>query len=108
VVAAPFTIYPTEYYYTGAAKLTTQPIWNRFERGAVPGYNKDTVKAETDKNVLPYQYAYLMLSYDQGYNEKLKTYYDSRFERVSTKGFSDGLTIYRYKIRYDPPVTISP
>lgn len=107
VVAAPFTIYPTEYYYTGAAKLTTQPIWNRFESGAVPAYNQNTVKAETDKNVLPYQYAYLMLSYDQGYNEKLKTYYSSRFELVSTKDFSDGLTIYRYKIRYDPPITVS-
>ena len=106
VVAAPFTIYPTEYYYTGAAKLTTQPIWNRFESGSVPAYNKNTVKAETDKNVLPYQYAYLMLSYDQGYNEKLKTYYGSRFELVSTKDFSDGLTIYRYKIRYDPPIMV--
>ncbi len=107
VVAAPFTIYPTEYYYDGPAKLTTQPIWNRFEGGAVPGYNEATVKADTDQNVLPYQYAYLMLSYDQGYNEKLQKYYDSRFERVMTKDFSDGLTVYKYKIRYDPPVTIA-
>ncbi len=107
VVAAPFTIYPTEYYYNGPAKLTTQPIWNRFEGGAVPAYDEGKVKAETDQNVLPYQYAYLMLSYDQGYNDKLKTYYDSRFERVSEKDFSDGLAIYRYKIRYDPPVTLS-
>jgi hypothetical protein len=48
-----------------------------------------------------------MLSYDQGYNDKLKTYYDSRFERVTTKDFSDGLTVYKYKIRYDPPVTLA-
>jgi hypothetical protein len=108
VVTAPFTIYPTEYYYTGAAKLTTQPIWNRFESGAVPAYNQATVKEETEKNVLPYQYAYLMLSYDQGYNEKIKTYYSSRFELISKKDFSDGLAIYRYKIRYDPPITVSP
>jgi mannosyltransferase len=107
VVAAPFTIYPTEYYYTGAAKLTTQPIWDRFQGGAVPGYDEATVKAQTDQNVSPYQYAYLMLSYDQGYNEKLKQYYDSRFTRESTKDFSDGLTVYKYKIRYDPPVTLA-
>ncbi|MBC7459279.1 glycosyltransferase family 39 protein, partial [Candidatus Saccharibacteria bacterium] len=31
VLAAPFTIYPIEYYYKGAAKLTTQPIWDRFK-----------------------------------------------------------------------------
>jgi mannosyltransferase len=108
VVAAPFTVYPTEYYYTGAAKLTTQPIWNRFEGGAIPGYDANKVKEETDENVLPYQYAYLMLSYDQGFNAKLKTYYDSRFERVATKDFSDGLTVYKYRIRYDPQITITP
>jgi mannosyltransferase len=107
VVAAPFTIYPTEYYYNGPAKLTTQPIWDRFQGGAVPGYDEGSVKAQTDQNVLPYRNAYLMLSYDQGYNDKLKTYYDSRFERVTTKDFSDGLTVYKYKIRYDPPVTLA-
>ncbi len=106
VVAAPFTIYPTEYYYDGPAKLTTQPIWNRFEGGAVPAYNPDTVEQETDENVLSYQYAYVMLSYDQGYNEDLKTYYNSRFEQVSKKEFSQDLVVYRYKIRYDPAVTI--
>jgi mannosyltransferase len=108
VVAAPFTVYPTEYYYNGAAKLTTQPIWDRFQGGGVPGYDASKVKEETDRNVLPYQYAYVMLSYDQGYNEKLKTYYDSRFERVMTKDFSDGLTVYKYRISYDPKITITP
>jgi mannosyltransferase len=107
IVAAPFTIYPTEYYYKGAAKLTTQPIWDRFQGGGTPGYDASTVKQQTDEIVLPYQYAYLMLSYDQGYNEKLKDYYDSRFTRVTTKDFSDGLTVYKYKIRYDPPVTLA-
>ena len=107
IVAAPFTIYPTEYYYRGPAKLTTQPIWNRFEGGAVPAYDAQKVKEETDENVLSYQNAYLMLSYDQGYNDKLKTYYDSRFERISEEEFSQNLVVYKYKIRYDPAVTLT-
>jgi mannosyltransferase len=106
VVAAPFTIYPIEYYYKGPAKLTTQPIWDRFSKGPVPPYNADTVKKETDKNVLDYQYAWVLLSYDQGYNAKLRTYYDSRFERVSRHEFSPKLVAYKYKIRYDPEVKI--
>lgn len=105
IVSAPFTVYPTEYYYKGDAKLTTQPIWDRFSKGAVPPFNAATVKQETDKNVLDYQNAWLVLSYDQGYNEKIRKYYDSRFERLSTKEFSPKLVIYQYKIRYDPPVT---
>lgn len=107
VLAAPFTIYPVEYYYEGTAKLTTQPIWDRFTAGSVPAFNPDTVAEQTQQNVAPYQYAWVMLSYDQGYNEDLKEYYDSQYERVSEREFSPGLTVYQYRIRYDEPVTLS-
>ena len=107
VLAAPFTIYPVEYYYKGTAKLTTQPIWNRFESGSVPAFDEKTVEAETKENVASYQNAWLMLSYDQGYNEKLKKYYDDHYEKIGERKFSAGLTVYEYKIRYDEPLKIS-
>lgn len=107
VVSAPFTVYPTEYYYKGDAKLTTQPIWDRFSKGAVPMFNAAALKSETEKNVSAYQNAWLILSYDQGYNEKIRKYYDSRFERLSKQEFSPKLVVYRYKIRYDPVITIN-
>ena len=107
VLAAPFTIYPVEYYYKGTAKLTTQPIWNRFNPGGVPPYNAAKVKEETEANVGAYQHAWLMLSYDQGYNDKLKDYYDNHYTRLSMHQFSPGLIVYEYKIRYDKPITDS-
>jgi uncharacterized membrane protein len=107
VLAAPFTIYPVEYYYKGSAKLTTQPIWDRFSTGSVPAYDQAKVAAETKENVDAYQHAFLMLSYDQGYNKKLKDYYDAHYQRIATHDFSPGLSVYEYKIRYDTPVTIS-
>jgi len=106
VLAAPFTIYPIEYYYKGSAKLTTQPIWNRFEAGGVPVYDPAKVAAETKENVDAYQNAWLVLSYDQGYNEKLKDYYDGHYKKLSEKKFSPGLTVYEYRIRYDTPLVI--
>jgi len=106
VLAAPFTIYPVEYYYKGTAKLTTQPIWNRFESGSVPAFDPKTVEAETKENVGAYQRAWVMLSYDQGYNKDLKDYYDNHYEKLSEKKFSPGLTVYEYRIRYDKPVFI--
>jgi len=106
VLAAPFTIYPVEYYYKGEARLTTQPIWNRFEPGGVPPYNVATVAAETKLNVDAYQHAWLVLSYDQGYNDKLKDYYSDHYKKLSEKKFSPGLTVYEYQTRYDKPVVI--
>lgn len=107
VLAAPFTVYPVEYYYKGTAKLTTQPIWDRFKSGSVPAYDKTKVAEQTKQNVESYQYAWLMLSYDQGYNKDLKKYYDSQYQKVSERQFSPGLVVYEYRIRYDEPLTVA-
>jgi len=106
VLAAPFTVYPVEYYYEADAKLTTQPVWDRFSSGAIPAYDESKVEAETKENVGAYQKAWLVLSYDQGYNEKIKQYYDNHFEKLSEERFSPGLVVYEYKIRYDRPLTL--
>lgn len=106
VLSAPFTIYPTEYYYTGPAKVTTQPIWDRFQEGAVPAFDPKKLDAQVKANTGAYQTAWVMLSYDQGYNDKIKQYYDGHFERKSAKEFSKNLWVYSYKIRYDDKVKI--
>jgi mannosyltransferase len=107
VLSAPFTIYPTEYYYTGSAKVTTQPIWDRFTQGSVPGFDEAVLAEEVEQNTNSYQTAWLMLSFDQGYNEDIKDYYDNHFERTGAKEFSKDLWVYSYKLRYDKPVMIS-
>jgi uncharacterized membrane protein len=106
VLSAPFTIYPTEYYYEGGAKVTTQPIWNRFEQGSVPAFDPSKLENEVEKNTGSYQTAWLMLSYDQGYNDKIKKYYDTHFTQLTKKEFSKNLWVYSYKIRYDPSISI--
>lgn len=106
VASAPFTIYPIEYYYHGDAKLTTEPIWNRFEQGSVPAFDASKLATETAENVDSYQHAWLILSYDQGYNDKILKYFDGHYERLSSKTFSPGLVVYEYKLRYDPKLQI--
>ena len=107
VASAPFTIYPIEYYYNnGPSKLTTQPIWNRFGQGSVPAFDANKLPAETQANVASYQHAWLVLSYDQGYNAKILKYYDGHYQRLNMKKFSQGLIVYEYKLRYDPGISI--
>lgn len=106
VLSAPFTIYPVEYYYDGPAKLTTQPIWDRFSAGSVPGYDAEKMAEETARNTAAYQRAFLVLSYDQGYNDDIKRYYDTHFEKLDERRFSPSLVVYTYKVGYDKPLGI--
>ncbi len=107
ILTAPFTIYPTEYYYRGDAKVTTQPIWNRFSQGSVPAFNKSTLGSDIKKSTESYRTAWVMLSYDQGYNKDIKKYMDDHYEQTLAKEYSKGLGLYSYKIRYDPGITLT-
>jgi len=44
---------------------------------------------------------WLLLSYDQGYQDRIRTYMDTHFQKIDTVEFSSGLTLYEYKMRYD-------
>jgi mannosyltransferase len=106
IATAPFTIYPIEYYYQGPAKLTTQPIWDRFATGTIPSFSESSLAQQTNENVDSYEDAWLILSYDQGYNTATKKYYDSHYQELEHKTFSPGLEVIEYKIRYDPRISI--
>lgn len=99
-VSTPFTVYPVEYYYTGEAALTTLPVWNRLQSGAIPSFSTSTLQAnlETFQN---YEKLWLIASYDQGYQETLRIYLDTHFERLDVEHFSPGLDLYAYRLRYD-------
>jgi mannosyltransferase len=101
IISAPFTVYPIEYYYKGPASLNTLPIWDRFTSGAIPAFNQQLLPAQVDQLKGSHERAFLVLSYDQGYENNLKTYFDTHFERLDQKNFSTDLHIYVYKLRYD-------
>lgn len=106
-VSAPFSVYPIEYYYTGPAKLTTIPYWNRFQTGAIPTLTKATLASEVNKANGAYQTVWLVLSQDQGYERMLYDYYESHYQRIDQRQFSAKLNVYAYKLRYDDPVMVS-
>ena len=101
ILSAPFTIYPIEYYYTGTAAIGTLPIWNRFEHGPIPPFIEANLGAEVEQLKGKHRKAYLLLSYDQGYEETVRQYFASRFEQLEHRRYSRGLSLYVYKLRYD-------
>jgi mannosyltransferase len=103
VVSAPFTIYPVEYYYKGPANIQTLPSWNRYTFGPIPSFSEEKLSGEVEAIKGDHQLLWLLLSYDQGYEEKIRLYFDNNFERVLVKEFSKGLNLYAYKLRYDSP-----
>lgn len=101
VVSAPFTMYPVLYYYNGPSALSTLPIWDMNKHGPIPPYSEEKLPEEVEALVRDHTYLWLLLSYDQGYQEKLRLYFDTNFERTYMRQFSPGLTLFQYKLRYD-------
>lgn len=101
LLSAPFTIYPIQYYYRGPAPISTLPIWNQFAYGAIPAFNPATLPQDVASSTHNYQNAYLLLSYDQGYESEIKQYFDSHYQRLSETYFSNDLTLYVYRLRYN-------
>jgi mannosyltransferase len=101
VVSAPFTIYPVLYYYNAPAALSTLPIWDMNKHGPIPPFSEAQLEKDVTALVRDHAYLWLLQSYDQGYQDKVRLYFDTHFERVYMRQFSPGLTLYEYKLRYD-------
>jgi 4-amino-4-deoxy-L-arabinose transferase-like glycosyltransferase len=101
IVTASFVRYPIEFYYTGTPRLRTFPIWNRYDAGyEIPEYSdaylEETLRGWTDR----YTYMYVLMGYDQGYEQQMRLYLDNHFQKVETREFSPGLNLHVYKLRY--------
>lgn len=100
VVSSPFTIYPLEYSYSGSAAIDTIPQWDNYSAGAIPPFSEKNMQQQINKYKTQYQNMYIVLSYDQGYEKKVRNYLDTHFQLLDHKTFSPGLQIRVYKLRY--------
>ncbi len=99
ILSAPFTVYPVEYYYKGPTEIETLPIWNRIS--GIPPFTPDELTKDVTTLKANHELAWVLLSYDQGYQEKVRLYMDTHFERIEVKEFSPGLTLYTYRLNYN-------
>ncbi|MEX5720927.1 glycosyltransferase family 39 protein [Geodermatophilus maliterrae] len=98
VLSSPFTVYPFEYYYDGAARVTTLPIWDR--SGPMPPFDADQLPLEVESLADGHQYVYLLLSYDQGYEEDVFQYFQRNFEQTAAYTPSAGMRLLVYRVGY--------
>lgn len=99
-ISAPFTIYPIEYSYSGRARLDTIPAWNRFERGPMEAFSSETLQQRMEKYQQVYHRIFVVLSYDQGYEDELRSYMETHYHRLDQRDFSPGLEVRVYQLRY--------
>lgn len=100
VLSAPFTIYPVEYYYKGAATLATLPIWDQSKFGPIPPFVEADLPKQVDQLNQGHANVWVLLSYDQGYQDKVRNYYEGHFQKLQQVTLSYGMTLYEYKLRY--------
>lgn len=108
LISAPFTVYPLEYYYRGAAPIETIPAWDRYRYGPIPSFDESRLVAEVEELTADAEYAWVLFSYDQGYEERIRQHFDTTFERLGRTTFSPGLELSVYKIRYGSPIPREP
>jgi mannosyltransferase len=99
-LSAPFTLYPIQYYYSSNAKLVTIPEWELETEGSIPEFNQETFEKQIKTYSENYNNIYVVLSYDQGYEDDIKNYLDSNFALTEQKEFSNKLNLYKYRLRY--------
>ncbi len=103
VLSSPFTVYPFEYYYDGSARLATLPVWDR--QGGIPGFDPAELPEDVESLAEGHQYVYLLLSYDQGYEEEIYQYFERSFEQTAEHAPSPGMRLLVYRVGYSelPP-----
>jgi mannosyltransferase len=101
VLSAPFTVFPFEYYYNGHTQISTVPIWNPYQEDPIPPFSIEGLPEDLEMIKGSHQNLWLLLSFDQGYEEDLRLYMDQNYQRTESVQFSPGLTLYAYKLRYD-------
>ncbi len=101
LLSAPFTIYPMQYYYRGNAPISTLPVWNQYAHGAIPPFVESALPEQVARVAGSNQNIYVVLSYDQGYEKKIKDYFDTHYQMTATAQFSRDLNLYVYRVRYD-------
>lgn len=101
IVSAPFTIYPVEYYYDGDTPINTLPMWDRTKFGQIPLYSSETMPEEVDLLTKNKYRVWLLLSYDQGYEEEVRLFFDRKYQKLEGKQFSKDLTLHVYQLSYN-------
>lgn len=96
VVSVPFTLYPVEYYYTGVAALTSLPIWDQNSSSGIPPFDAAQLPKEVDSIAKDHDNLWVLYSYDQGYEKNIKSYFDQHLQKLNSKVFSQGLSLYQY------------
>jgi uncharacterized membrane protein len=100
-LSAPFLVYPFEYYYTGKASINTIPSWNRFKDKSIPGFSQTVFEDQINQFKTKYNQIWLVLDYDQGYNQIILDYFQTHFHLNQQKEFSAGLILYNYQLKYN-------
>ncbi len=101
IVSAPFTVYPLEYYYNGPVAIDTLPLWDQYAEGPVPPFATSTFPSEVQQIAGDHARLWLLLSYNQGYQPAVQSYFDSHYRRLDAYTLSPGMVLELYQLRYD-------
>lgn len=102
VVSPPFLIYPVEFYHKGPMTIETVPDWNRLVRGPLPEFDDDRVGVFADELGKDHRIIWVVLGYDQGYEDGVISSLSGKYQRVLDQPFGQSLRLQAYEADRDP------
>lgn len=103
IISAPFITYPIQHYYDGPARIETLPRWNRYNGEILPAFNEELLPLQVDDMTRHSDRLFIVLGYDQGYEDVIQSYLDKKFPLLDSFVVSKDLQLRVYKTRfYDP------
>ncbi len=85
----------------------TLPLWDRGNHGAIPAFSATELPKQIDQIKKDHDNIYLVMSYDQGYEDAIRQYFLTHYEQIQKRQYSPKLQMIEYKVNYDNPVSFT-
>ena len=72
----------------------------------MPAFDPQRLPEDVERLVEGHQYLYVLLSYDQGYEEDVYQYFEHNFERTSSSSPSPGMRLLVYRVGYSDALPV--
>ena len=107
VLAPPYLIYPFQYYWKGAARVTTMPIWDK-RKGAIPLATPARLGQDAEIIKGSHRRIFLVVAQDLAGAVLAKEHFDRSLTKLSKEQFSKNLWVHVYKAEYEEATSTEP
>ena len=99
MLSPPFTTYPFWYYYEGAAKVTTMPVWDK-KKGGIPEISPEQLESDSEFVANGHKRMFLVITTNLEGSAEVKEHFDNNYRKLEKRQFSEHIWVHTYQAEY--------